>query len=101
MHERIDRSQSGGQQPDGAERPSTKPVPKIGRSMSRPFGRRHVKGVAAIRYLVAIWLICLGSVFCALGQLWGTLFFPAAGAVGALAYLMPRWNRALEAEGDV
>jgi hypothetical protein len=45
--------------------------------------------------------VCLGSVFCALGQYWGALFFPAAGAIGALAYLMPGWNLALEAEGDV
>jgi hypothetical protein len=101
MHETPDRLQAERQPGEGAKQLLTKPVPKIGRKLSRPFGRRHVKGVAAIRYLVAIWLMFLGSAFCALGQLWGGLFFPAAGAVGALAYLMPRWNRALEAEGYV
>jgi hypothetical protein len=101
MHQSPDRLQSNHQPADEAKRPSTKPVPQIGRNLSRPFGRRHPKGVAAIRYLVAVWLVCLGSVFCALEQYWGALFFPAAGAIGALAYLMPGWNLALEAEGDV
>jgi signal transduction histidine kinase len=89
---------AGGGQPGGAEGPSTGPVPRIIRSISTPFGRRHVKGVALIRYLVAIWLVCLGSAFCAAGHWWGVLLFPAAGGVGALAYVMPRWKLALEAE---
>jgi hypothetical protein len=87
--------------PEQLHRPSIKPVPKFARNLSRPFGRRHPRAVAAIRYAVALWLVLLGSTFCALGQCWGALFFPVAVAIAALAYLMPRWNRALEAEGDL
>ena len=54
--------------------------------------------MASIRYVVAVWLVFLGSVFCYLGQYWGVLFFPPAAAIAALAYLMPGWTRALEAE---
>jgi signal transduction histidine kinase len=97
MHEPSDRYQSVRQQPGGAKRPSTEPVPWIVRSISTPFGLRHVKGIAVVRYLVAIWLVCLGSAFCAFGHWWGALLFPAAGGVGALAFLMPRWKLALEA----
>jgi hypothetical protein len=101
MDESPNRLQTERQPADGGKQLSITPVPKIGRSISTAFGRRHVKGVAIIRWLVAIWLTFLGSAFCALGQFWGALFFPAACAVGAAAYLMPRWNRALEAEGSV
>ena len=61
------------------------------------FGWRHVKGVALIRLLVAIWLVILGSVFCASGHWWGAFLFAAAALVGWLAYQMPRWKRALDA----
>jgi signal transduction histidine kinase len=57
-----------------------------------------VKGVAVVRYLVAIWLVCLGSAFLASGHWWGAFLFPTAVGVGALAYLMPHWKLALEAE---
>jgi signal transduction histidine kinase len=98
MYESPNRLQTERQPADECKQLSITPVPKIGRSISTGFGRRHVKGVAIVRYLVAIWLTLLGSVLCALGQFWGALFFPTAGAVGAVAYLMPRWVRALETE---
>ena len=65
--------------------------------MSRPFGRRHVKGVAAIRWIVAIWLTILASIFCALGQWWGVSLIAVAILVGWLAYQMPRWSPMLDA----
>jgi hypothetical protein len=61
------------------------------------FGWRHVKGVAAIRWLVAIWLVILGSIFCATGHWWGAVLFAVAVVVGFLAYQMPRWKMALDA----
>jgi di/tricarboxylate transporter len=77
---------------------STRPVPKIiSRNVTR-FGWRHVKGVAVIRLLVAIWLVILGSFMCASGQWWGAFLFAAAAVVGWLAYQMPRWKLALDAE---
>jgi hypothetical protein len=47
---------------------------------------------------VAIWLVILASIFCASGHWWGALLFVAAALVGSLAYLMPRWAAALDAE---
>jgi hypothetical protein len=99
MHEPTDRYPAGDRQPGGAERPSTRPVPGIVRRIGRPFGWRHVKGVALTRLLVAIWLVCLGIIFCSLGYWEGVFFFLAAAPVGALAYLMPRWKLTLEAAG--
>ena len=101
MYESPGRSHRERQLAHEAHRPSTKPVPSFARSLSRPFGRRHPTGVTIIRSLVAVWLVFLGSVFWYLGQYWGVLFFPLAAAIAALAFLMPRWNRALVAEGDV
>lgn len=99
MHEPTDRYPAGDPQPGGAERSSTRPVPGIARRIGTPFGWRHVRGVALFRLLVAIWLLCLGSAFCAYGQWWGAFFFPAAGGLGALAYLMPRCKLRRVAQG--
>jgi hypothetical protein len=43
-------------------------------------------------------LIALGAIFCAYGYWWRALLFAAAGLVGWLAYQMPRWKQALDAE---
>jgi hypothetical protein len=80
---------------------SSKPVPRMVRYGATQFGWRHVKRVAVIRLLVAIWLVILGSIFCALGHWWGALLFVPAGLVGWLAYQVPRWKRALDAEMDL
>jgi signal transduction histidine kinase len=53
--------------------------------------------VALVRWLVAAWLLILGSIFCASGHWWGASLFPAAGLVGWLAYAMPRWAPVLDA----
>ena len=82
---------------DGRRAPS-KPVPSVVRATVRRFGWRDVRRVAAIRVVVAIWLVVLGSIFCVSGHWWGALLFVAAGANGWLAYQMPRWRRALDAE---
>jgi hypothetical protein len=72
-------------------------VPKFIRHNVTRFGWRHVKGVAVVRYLVAIWLVILASIFCANGEWWGALLYVAAAVVGWLAYQMPRWKLALDA----
>ena len=54
------------------------------------WGRRHPKGVTLIRVLAAIWLVVLGSIFCAFGHWWGACFFVLAGLVGWFAYKLPR-----------
>ena len=76
---------------------SSTPVPSLVRRVSRPFGRRHVKGVAAIRWIVAIWLTILAAIFCALGQWWGVSLIAVAILVGWLAYQMPRYAPMLDA----
>ena len=98
MREPTNRPLAGRQQGDQTRQPLTKPAPQIVRRISTEFGRRHVKGVAITRLLVAGWLVILASIFCASGHWWGALLFVAAAPVGSLAYLMPRWAAALDAE---
>ena len=99
MHEPTRRPRAERQQAYETTQPSTKPVPWIIRHgwPGTQFGWRHVKGAAVIRLLAAIWLVILGSIFCASGHWWGALLFVAAGVVGWLAYQMPRWKLALDA----
>ena len=78
---------------------STKTVPRIIRRTVTQWEWRHVKGVANIRVLVAVWLVFLGCIACADGYWWGAFFFVVAGIVGWLAYDMPRWKLVLDAEG--
>jgi Na+/H+-translocating membrane pyrophosphatase len=73
-------------------------VPWIIRRFASKYEWRHVKGIAAIRVLVALWLTFLGAILCADGYWWGAFLFVAAGLVGWLAYQMPRWKLALDAE---
>ena len=86
------------QQGDETMQPPTRPAPWIVARISTEFGRRHVKGVAIIRSLVAIWLVALGSIFCASGHWWGALLFVPAALNLWFAYLMPSWKRALDGE---
>jgi fatty acid desaturase len=88
----------GRQQGDETMQPPTRPAPWIARSISTEFGRRHVKGVAITRLLVAIAAVTVGSIFCASGQWWGALLFVPAALNLWFAYLMPSWKRALDAE---
>jgi hypothetical protein len=98
MHEPTQWPSAERRQADETTRPSTKPVPWIARSVSTEFGRRHVKGVAITRLLVAIWLVILGAFFCVSGHWWGALLFVPAALNGWFAYLMPRWKLALDAD---
>ena len=100
MHEPTERPRAERQQADETTQPSTRPVPWIIRHgwPGTQFGWRHVKGAAVIRLLAAIWLVILGSIFCASGHWWGAFLFVAAGLVGWLAYQMPRWKLALDAD---
>jgi len=88
---------SGRQQGDENMQPADRPYPWIARSVSTEFGRRHVKGVAITRLLVAIAAVTLGSIFCASGQWWGAFLFIPAALNLWFAYLMPSWKRALDA----
>jgi fatty acid desaturase len=88
----------GRQQGDETMQPPTRPAPWIARSVSTEFGRRHVKGVAITRLLVAIAAVTVGTIFCVLGHWWGALLFVPAALNLWFAYLMPRWKRALDAE---
>ncbi len=95
MHEAKERAASQAERE--AVQPSTKPVPDIIRATVRRFGWRDVRRVAVIRWVVAIWLVTLGSIFCVSGHWWGALLFVAAGLNGWLAIQMPRWRRTLDA----
>jgi fatty acid desaturase len=86
------------QQADETIQPPTRPVPWIVRRISSEFGRRHVKSIAVIRLLAAIWQVTAGAALCASGHWWGALLFATAALTGSLAYLMPRWKDALDAE---
>jgi hypothetical protein len=103
MHEPTERPSAERQPADEVTQSSTKPVPGIIRPgwPGTQFGWRHVRGVAVIRWLVAIWLVILGAIFCASGHWWGAFLFVAAGLVGWLAYQMPRWKLALGADKNV
>jgi hypothetical protein len=78
--------------------PPTRPAPWIARSVSTEFGRRHVKGVAITRLLVAIAAATVGTIFCVSGHWWGAFLFVPAALNLWFAYLMPSWKRALDAE---
>jgi len=69
----------------------------IARAVSTEFGRRHVKGVAITRLLVAVAMVTAGSLYCASGHLWGALWFVPAAVNLWFAYLMPSWKQALDA----
>ena len=83
----------------GAMQPPARPARWIARSMSTEFGRRHVRGIAVMRLLVAVAMVAAGSAYCASGHWWGALWFVPAALNGWFVYLMPRWKRALGAEG--
>jgi hypothetical protein len=77
---------------------SSKTVPRIIRRFVPNLEWRHVKGIAAIRTVVALWLVFLGAILCAYGYWLGAFLFVAAGLVGLLAFQMPRWKLALDIE---
>jgi signal transduction histidine kinase len=66
--------------------------PPATRGIVTKFGARHIKGVAATRWVVATCFVVAGVVLVALGQWWGALFLIPAALNGSLAYLVPRWN---------
>lgn len=88
----------GRQQGDETMQPPITPAPQIARAISTKFGRRHVKSIAITRLLAAIAAVALGSIFCASGHWQGALLFVPAALNLWFAYLMPHWNRALDAE---
>ncbi|MGD0985690.1 MAG: hypothetical protein ABSA65_18045 [Acidimicrobiales bacterium] len=79
-------------------RSSPKSVPWIVRRFVTKYEWRHVKVIVGVRAVVAVWLLVLGSILCAYGYWWGALLFLAAGLQGWVAYQMPRWKLALDAE---
>jgi hypothetical protein len=97
MNELTEQNSAQHQQADETTRPPARPVPGIIRheGPGTRWGQSHVNGVALIRLLAVIWLVVLGSIFCASGHWWGACFFVVAGLVGWLAYKLPR-SRARE-----
>jgi fatty acid desaturase len=95
MREPTNLPLAEGRQADQTTRPPARRAPWIVRRLSTEFGRRHVKSIAVIRLLVAIWQAILGSALCASGHWWGALLFVTAALTGSLAYLMPRWKDTL------
>jgi hypothetical protein len=71
---------------------SSKPVPQIVRRTTTELGWRHVNGIALVRSLVAVLLVCLGSILLAIGYWWGASLFVVAGLVGALAWSSAIWG---------
>jgi len=71
---------------------STGVAPSATRGTFTAFGRRHVKGVAATRWVAAIGFVVWGAVLLASGHWWGVFLFAPAGLNGSLAYLVPHWN---------
>jgi len=75
-----------------------KAIPQVIRRRVPQYEWRHVKGIAAIRVVVALWLLFLGAILCAYGYWWGASLFVVAGLIGWLAYQMPQWKLTLDAE---
>lgn len=98
MSEQAEHTVGPRQHANEAARPATTTVPWVIRRYGTRFGWRHVKGIALIRLVVAVWLVLLASVLCADGRWWGAVLFGVAGLIGWLAYQMPRWQLALDAE---
>jgi hypothetical protein len=73
-------------------RQSTGVAPSPGRGIFLAFGARHIKGVAAVRWIAAVCFLIVGVLVMAFGHWWGLVFFVAAALNGSLAYLVPRWN---------
>ena len=71
---------------------STVVAPSAARGTFTAFGARHVKGVAAARWVAAACFVAWGAVLLAFGQRWGAFLFAPAALNGSLAYLVPRWN---------
>jgi hypothetical protein len=98
MHETTATSPVDPRDVDPAAQAPVRPVPRIIRRTTTQFGWRHVNGIAVIRFLVALWLVCLGCIVLSFGYWWGAFLLVGAALAGSLAYLMPRWKVALDAE---
>jgi preprotein translocase subunit Sec61beta len=77
---------------DTAEQQQSTEVAPAARGIFTAFGARHVKGVAATRWVVAACFVVAGVVLLAIGQWWGAFLFAPAALNGSLAYLVPHWN---------
>jgi signal transduction histidine kinase len=83
------------------QRQSTGVAPSPGRGVFLAFGARHIKGVAAVRWIAAVCFVIAGVLVVAFGHWWGLVFFVAAALNGSLAYLVPRWNLLRDAPKNV
>ena len=75
-----------------------KSVPWIVRRIVISYEWRHVRVVAGVRAVAAVWLLFLGAILCAYGYWWGALLFAAAALQGWVAFHMPHWKLAIDAE---
>lgn len=78
---------------------STTAVPWIIRRLASKYEWRPADGIATVRAVVPVFLVITGATLCAYDYWAGALLFVVAGLVGWLAYQMPRWKVALDAEG--
>ena len=101
MNAPTERSLPKRERTDEAGPSSPRPVPRIIRRLTSQFEWRHVKGLAAWRVVLALWLLFLGSILLAYGYWWGASLYLGAGLAGWLAYQMPRWKLVLDGETDV
>ena len=101
MNASTERPLAKSERTDEAGPSLTKPVPRIIRRLASQFEWRHVKGLAAWRVVLALWLFFLGSILLAYGYWWGAALYLGTGLAGWLAYQMPRWKLILDAEKNM
>ena len=59
-----------------------------------PFQLRHPESWAAVRALLVVWFVTLGSILCSNGYGWGALVYLAAAKEVALGYRLLKTSRA-------
>ena len=61
-----------------------------------PFQLRHPEAWAAVRALLVVWFVILGSILRSHGYEWGALVYLAAAKELALGYRLLKTSRALQ-----
>jgi hypothetical protein len=59
-----------------------------------PFQLRHPEAWAAVRAVLLVWFVTLGSILCSHGYGWGALAYLAAAKELALGYRLLKTSRA-------
>ena len=61
-----------------------------------PFQLRHPEAWAAVRAILVVWFVTLGSILCSHGYEWGALAYLAAAKEMALGYRLLMTSRAAQ-----